>query len=95
MNHISKRARQRGVAPSADVISFAACKDDETSADTFNGGVATGAMSFALVQSLQNNPNQTYAELLKHLRDILIPKYHQKAQISGTHPVDLNRQFML
>ncbi|KDR79563.1 hypothetical protein GALMADRAFT_243660 [Galerina marginata CBS 339.88] len=95
ISHISKRAHERGMAPAADVISFAACKDDEKSADTFHGGVAVGAMSYALIQSLQNNPHQTYEELLKHLRDILIPKYHQKAQLSGTHPVDLNRQFIL
>ncbi|PPQ93586.1 hypothetical protein CVT25_005466 [Psilocybe cyanescens] len=113
MNHISKRSQQRGVAPSADVISFAACKDDETSADTFSGGVATGAMSHAFVQSLgtssywtrslnrnlffmtERNPNQTYEELLQHLRDILIPKYHQKAQLSGTHPVVRTVYFFL
>ncbi|KAH9476366.1 Metacaspase-1 [Psilocybe cubensis] len=95
LRHVSKRCQKRGVAPGADVISFSACKDDETSADTFSGGVATGAMSHAFVQSLEGNPNQTYEELLQHLRDILIPKYHQKAQLSGTHPIDLNRTFIL
>ena len=30
----------------ADVISFAACRDDQTSADTVQGGVAVGAMSY-------------------------------------------------
>ncbi|KAF8148074.1 caspase domain-containing protein [Crassisporium funariophilum] len=95
IGHISKRARQRGVAPHADVVSFAACKDDETSADTFHGGVAAGAMSYALLQTLKQNPHQTYEELLRHLRTILIPKYGQKAQLSGTHPIDLNRQFIL
>ncbi|KAF9042934.1 peptidase C14, caspase domain-containing protein [Panaeolus papilionaceus] len=95
VQHISRRMRSRGQAPSADVISFSACKDDETSADTFHGGVAVGAMSYALITTLKDNPHQTYEQLLRHLRDILIPKYDQKAQISGTHPVDLDRQFIL
>ncbi|KAF8964563.1 peptidase C14, caspase domain-containing protein [Flammula alnicola] len=46
LGHISKRTQRRGVAPSADVICFAACKDDETSADTREGNVAVGAMSY-------------------------------------------------
>ncbi|TEB26689.1 hypothetical protein FA13DRAFT_1737120 [Coprinellus micaceus] len=95
MRHVSRRALQRGMAPGADVICFSACKDDEKSADTFKGGVAVGAMSNALVRSLKNNPSQTYEELLAHLREILIPEYDQKAQISSTHPLDLNSRFTL
>ncbi|KIM37708.1 hypothetical protein M413DRAFT_448236 [Hebeloma cylindrosporum] len=95
LHHISLRARKRGVASAADVICFSACKDDETSADTFIGGVNVGAMSDAFVRSLEQNPHLTYDELLKELRDILIPEYQQKAQISGTHPLDLNRPFIL
>jgi len=94
MTHITRRAIQRGASPS-DVICFAACKDDETSADTFHGGVATGAMSYEFIRSLRRNPHQTYETLLQDLRTALIPKYHQKAQISGTHPIDLNREFIL
>ncbi|KAF8188987.1 peptidase C14 [Pholiota molesta] len=95
LGHISKRAQQRGTSDPGDVICLAACKDDETSADTREGGVAVGAMSWAFIQALEQNRNQTYDELLQHLRATLIPKYHQKAQISGTHPVDLQRQFTL
>ncbi|KAF5310257.1 hypothetical protein D9619_010178 [Psilocybe cf. subviscida] len=95
MQHVSKRAQQRGGADPADVLCIAACKSDETSADTHEGNVAVGAMSYALIQSMKTNPDQTYAELLSHLREILIPKYNQKAQMSGTHPLDLDRKFIL
>ena len=38
--------------PTASIqICFAACKDDETSADTFQGGVAVGAMSYVKIPS--------------------------------------------
>jgi len=97
--HISHRAQQRGQAPSADVICFAGCKDDGTSADTFEGGVAVGAMSYALLKILkgnaENDTRQTYSQIMQQLRAILIPKYSQKPQISGTHPVDLERDFYL
>jgi len=87
------------VTACGDVICFAGCKDDETSADTFEGGVAVGAMSYALLQILkenaQNNINETYGQILQRLRAILVPKYNQKPQISGTHPVDLDRDFTL
>ncbi|TFK18624.1 hypothetical protein FA15DRAFT_675142 [Coprinopsis marcescibilis] len=95
INHVSKRARGRKIAPKGDVLCFAACRDDEKSADTFHGGVAVGAMSYALIKSLEQNQRQTYEELLTHLRDILIPKYGQKAQISGSHPLELDREFSL
>jgi len=97
--HITRRALQRGVAPSADVICFAGCKDDETSADTFEGGVAVGAMSYALLKILKgiaaNHTRITYSQILQQLRAILVPKYSQKPQISGTHPVDMDRDFTL
>ncbi|KAF6749271.1 caspase domain-containing protein [Ephemerocybe angulata] len=99
INHISKRTRQKGMAPSADVICFSACKDDETAADTFRGDhdVAVGAMSHVRPHSLTrlNNKNQTYDALLGRLREILIPKYHQKAQISCTIPLELDKEFTL
>ncbi|KAF6753451.1 metacaspase-1 [Ephemerocybe angulata] len=95
VKHVSRRAVGRGVAPAADVICWSACKDDETSADTFKGGVAVGAMSHALIQTLTTNLHQTYDELLAHLRELLIPQYHQKAQISCSHPLDLSQRFTL
>lgn len=95
INHISQRARKRGVAPNADVICFSACKDDETAADTFTGNVAVGAMSHAFIESLEKNKSQTYDSLLTSLRAILIPRYRQKAQISCTQPLELEREFTL
>ena len=34
----------------ADVIQFSGCRDEQTSADAFIGGEATGAMSYALIK---------------------------------------------
>ncbi|KAI9455873.1 caspase domain-containing protein [Boletus coccyginus] len=50
-NHIPARMRPQKMS-SADVISFAACRDDQKSAGTVQGGVAVGAMSYAFVTAL-------------------------------------------
>jgi hypothetical protein len=34
----------------ADVIQFSGCKDEQTSADAFINGEASGAMSYALIK---------------------------------------------
>ncbi|KAG1854414.1 caspase domain-containing protein, partial [Suillus subalutaceus] len=78
---------QAAKATNADVISFSGCRDDQTSADTRQGGMAVGAMSYAFVKSLSRNPVQTYQELLKSIRDILKQHYQQKPQLSSSHPI--------
>ncbi|SAM04311.1 hypothetical protein [Absidia glauca] len=55
----------------ADVVMFSGCKDDQTSADAQEAGKSTGAMSFAFISALRQNPNQSYQELLNSVRDIL------------------------
>ncbi|KAK7033158.1 caspase domain-containing protein [Favolaschia claudopus] len=78
----------------ADVISFSGCKDSQTSADATEAGQATGAMSYALMTALSQNPQQSYQQLLNALRDILKAKYSQKPQLSSSHPMDTNIMFI-
>ncbi|KAF9534117.1 caspase domain-containing protein [Crepidotus variabilis] len=78
----------------ADVISFSGCKDTQTSADTSEAGKATGAMSFAFIQALGLNTQQSYQELLVGIRTILKSKYSQKPQLSSSHPMDTNIMFL-
>ncbi|KAH8112639.1 metacaspase [Phellopilus nigrolimitatus] len=87
----SKRTR----TSSADVISWSGCKDTQTSADTVEAGSATGAMSYAFVSSLSQQPQQTYQELLMNLRGILRDKYSQKPQLSSSHPMDTGIYFII
>ncbi|KAI7880730.1 peptidase C14 [Lichtheimia hyalospora FSU 10163] len=78
----------------ADVIMFSGCKDDQTSADAQEAGKATGAMSYAFTTTLRDNPNQTYNQLLNNVRDILRDRYAQRPQLSSSHPLDVNAQFI-
>ncbi|KAF8581082.1 peptidase C14 [Ramaria rubella] len=87
-------SRQTRTSP-ADVISWSGCKDSQTSADTVEAGKATGAMSFAFIRALSENPQQTYSQLLNSLRGILKSSgYDQKPQLSSSHPMDTNLMFI-
>ena len=80
----------------AEVVMFSGCKDSQTSADTFIGGVgSTGAMSYAFMKALAQQPQQTYLSLLGSVRAILQREYSQKPQLSSGHPMDMNRMFIM
>ncbi|KIM78342.1 hypothetical protein PILCRDRAFT_824554 [Piloderma croceum F 1598] len=82
-------------ASSADAISWCACRDDQSSADTQEHGEAVGAMSWAFRTALTRNPNQSYAQLLKSVREILRNRYSQVSQLSSSHPMDHNVRFLM
>ncbi|KAH7106380.1 Metacaspase-1 precursor [Auriculariales sp. MPI-PUGE-AT-0066] len=63
----TEHARRTKTSP-ADVISWSGCKDTQTSADTSEAGEATGAMSWAFMESLSRQPQQTYQQLLVSVR---------------------------
>jgi hypothetical protein len=88
-----QRARQTKTSP-ADVISWSGCKDSQTSADAVEAGSATGAMSFAFIAALTQQPQQSYLQLLQSIRAILRAKYSQKPQLSSSHPIDTALQFI-
>ncbi|KAF8917433.1 hypothetical protein CPB85DRAFT_1431352 [Mucidula mucida] len=88
-----QKARATKTSP-ADVISWSGCKDSQTSADTQEAGNATGAMSYAFMATLGQNPKQSYQQLLNNLRDILKSKYSQKPQLSSSHPMDTSIMFI-
>jgi hypothetical protein len=78
----------------ADAISWSGCKDSQTSADAYEAGTATGAMSYAFITTLSQNPQQSYQTLLVNIREILRAKYSQKPQLSASHPMDTNLLFI-
>ncbi|KXJ91606.1 caspase domain-domain-containing protein [Microdochium bolleyi] len=80
---------------SADVIMWSGSKDDQTSADATINAQATGAMSYAFIRALKQDPQQSYVELLNSIRDILEKDYSQKPQLSCSHPLDTNLLFIM
>jgi len=75
-----------------DVWMFSGCADDQTSADTKIAGEATGAMSWALIQVLRQNPNLSYLQILQNTRGLIRQRYSQVPQLSVGGEYDLNQR---
>ncbi|KAH9003287.1 putative caspase [Lactarius hatsudake] len=78
----------------ADVICWSGSADSGTAFGEKEGGIAVGAMSYAFLRVLRNNPRPTYEDLLRDLRRAT-RKYHQKPQLSASHQIDLGRRFVI
>mmetsp|Transcript_3968 Transcript_3968/g.5697 ORF Transcript_3968/g.5697 Transcript_3968/m.5697 type:complete len:245 (-) Transcript_3968:51-785(-) len=80
----------------AEVIQFSGCRDEQTSADAKINGQHTGACSYAFINAFkQHGKNQTYTELLAHVREILKSKYSQVPQMSTGVKMDMNATFII
>ncbi|GAW14710.1 hypothetical protein ANO14919_041130 [Xylariales sp. No.14919] len=89
-----KKTMETKTSP-ADVIMWSGSKDDQTSADATIASKATGAMSWAFITALKQDPKQSYVELLNSIRDVLESKYEQKPQLSCSHPLDTDLLFVM
>jgi hypothetical protein len=80
----------------ADVIQFSGCRDNQTSADAKINNQSTGAMSYALITVLNENPNLTYSQLLTQIRAVMKQKnFKQIPQLSTSHPMNMNEAFIM
>ncbi|ORX46390.1 hypothetical protein BCR36DRAFT_102920 [Piromyces finnis] len=80
----------------ADVIQFSGCRDNQTSADAKINNQATGAMSYAFITVLNENPNLTYSQLLTQIRQVMREKnFKQIPQLSTSHPMNMNEEFIM
>ncbi|KDQ55375.1 hypothetical protein JAAARDRAFT_71254 [Jaapia argillacea MUCL 33604] len=79
----------------AEVVCWSGSKDTGTSADTVEGGVAVGAMSFMFMKQLTQRPNISYAQLLQTVGRTLRKQYNQQPQISTSQRMDLNAPFKI
>ena len=80
----------------ADVVEFSSLQDYEMAGDTIAAGPTTGAMSWAFRQVLTEQPNQSYEQLLRNLREVLArPPLHQKPVLSSSRPFDITAPFVL
>ncbi|TPX58466.1 hypothetical protein SpCBS45565_g07979 [Spizellomyces sp. 'palustris'] len=72
------------------VVQFSGCRDDQTSADASIGGEATGAMSWALLKTLNaHQHHMTYTQVLRDTRELLQGQYKQVPQMSTGHQMDV------
>mmetsp|Transcript_18008 Transcript_18008/g.19796 ORF Transcript_18008/g.19796 Transcript_18008/m.19796 type:complete len:367 (-) Transcript_18008:27-1127(-) len=83
----------------ADILMFSGCKDNQTSADAKINGMSSGAMSYALIKTLEKNHKRhqqiTYTELLREMRTVLEGKYTQVPQLSAGRKLVLDHPFQI
>lgn len=81
----------------ADIIMFSGCKDDQTSADATIKGEATGAMSYALIQTLKKHrgENLSYTDLLREMRRSLEGRFTQVPCLSAGRKLKLDQPFTI
>ena len=54
-----------------NVFMISGCTDDQTSADAVFNNKANGALTWSLLESLKQKPNDSWRELVKNMRDLL------------------------
>ncbi|KZV68380.1 hypothetical protein PENSPDRAFT_653197 [Peniophora sp. CONT] len=82
----------------ADVVSWAACTDSQTAADSVEAGRATGAMSHAFIEALNQGEQHSHRSLLVAIHGILgrDTRYaNQKPLLSSSHPMDMDLPFII
>lgn len=80
----------------ASITMFAGCRDDQTSADAYQGeGTWGGALTYSLSTALSAGANKNIVELLQTMRAALAGKYTQIPQLSSSHTFSLGGSFSL
>ncbi|KAJ4311046.1 hypothetical protein N0V94_008132 [Neodidymelliopsis sp. IMI 364377] len=78
------------------VTMFSGCKDDQTSADARIRGEATGAMTWAFLETMKRDQNPTYAATLQMTRQMLDQSnYTQVPQLSSGLDIDLDNMSLV
>lgn len=94
--HVARHNLEKDNNTRADVFQISGSRDSQTSADATINGMATGAMSYALIKTLNSRPISTYTELIRCMRQELRGQYSQVPQLSyGKHYKQADIPFFL
>ncbi len=79
-----------------DVFMISGCMDAQTSADAYINSMYQGAMSWALLDTINNLINPTWKEVITKMRNTLkSSKFTQIPQLSSGKALDLDAKFCL
>jgi hypothetical protein len=79
-----------------NVFMISGCTDEQTSADAVINNKATGAMTWSLLEGLKQNPNCSWRELIKTMRDLLKKsEYTQIPQLSSGLFVNIDNKVFI
>ncbi|KAM3423974.1 hypothetical protein BST61_g1367 [Cercospora zeina] len=78
------------------VTMYSGCRDEETSADAYIAGRNCGAMTWAFLETMKQNPNPSYIQTLQETRrELRGSNYKQVPQLSVGVQIDLNQPLRL
>lgn len=80
---------------SADIVMISGCQDNQTSVDAYINGLSQGAMTWALLRAMKENPVCSWEVLVDTICKYLKARnYTQIPQLSSGRPLDLTSQFL-
>lgn len=83
LNYDNFTENNKELETQGDVFMISGCNDYQTSTDAFINNKANGAMTWSLLESLKQNPNCSWRELLVFMRNLLkTNQYEQIPQFS-------------
>jgi hypothetical protein len=96
LNYDNFTENEKQLETLGNVIMVSGCSDNQTSADSIFNNRPNGAMTWSLLESLKQNSNCTWRELIKNMRDILKSKnYEQIPQISSGRIIDIDKKVFI
>jgi hypothetical protein len=79
-----------------NIIMISGCRDNQTSADAYINSKSQGAMTWAFLDTLNNNTSLTWKDLITTMRSSLLKSdYEQTPQLSSGNKLDINTKFYL
>ena len=73
-----------------NIYFISGCRDEQTSADAYINKNFQGAMTWSFLESVKNNPELSWKELLLKMRELLKNNFTQVPQLSSGKPLDIN-----
>jgi len=79
-----------------NVFMISGCTDDQTSADAVFNNNPNGAMTWSLLESLKQNPNKSWREIIKSMHELLKKsQFSQIPQFSSGSFVDIDKSVFI
>ena len=96
LNYDKYTENNKNLDTPGNVLLISGCTDEQTSADAEFNGKYNGAMTWSLLESLKQNPNITWRELVKTMRNTLKQKgFEQLPQFSSGNFVNIDTKVFI
>jgi hypothetical protein len=102
LNYDNYTENSKQLETKGNVIMISGCNDNQTSADAVFNNIPNGAMTWSLLQSLEQNKNKTpseqlsWRELVKSMRDLLKKSsFEQIPQLSSGQFADIDTKIFV